>query len=353
MSRITKRKGELMSAILTRVSLGLVVSFFIGFSVIVLAQARVTDKLMVKFDNLVQGEFDNYNQVNFQQNDFLNEADKPTKKHARLYWSVKRIHAPLLGEYVYSKQIHAGGKDKPIYRQSIQIASPNYQKNTIVAENYTFKNPKDFVGIQALESKAKSLSRSDLSAVGEQCHSEYRQQGSNFVGGIDKSICRVKSKKYDFIHLSTQQVYSEQEFWHLEEGFLSSGKEVFGREDNIPHKLRRATNYKCWAAFKTKKKKPNGDYYWDFHQNIIIHNQGDIANFTTTDKQPKHYFIRLKETIFPAGGRPDVFEMFIHETSESAKENYKEALSYTWTNSKADRLGINLRWMQASCSTSM
>jgi hypothetical protein len=314
-------------------------------------ETRVADKLLKKFDTLIQGEFDNYNQINFETNDFLDKRDKPTDKHARLYKKVIKIDASQLGEHVYYHEIHSGGKDKPVYRQLIQVVKPDYKKNLIIAQNYTLldKNINKITQDSKKESFAK-LSFKDLKAVGEHCDSAYRLVGTSFVGGIDKSQCKVNSAKFGYLNLSTKQVYSEDEFWHLEEGFLPSGKMLFGREDDIPHKLRRVTNFKCWAAFKTDKNKSNGDDHWDFFSNITIHNQGDIAEFTTTDSTPKHYFIRLKETIFPAGSRPDVFEMFIHENSSKAKEHYTEALSYTWTNSGAKRLGLNLRWMQSSCS---
>lgn len=337
------------------------------------ANERVADKLMTQLDQLIQGEFDNYNQVNFQSNDYLNEADIPLKKHARLYKRATRINAPVLGEYVYYHQVHDGGKDKPIYRQSVQVFSINYQGNTLIAQNYTFKTPKAFENLW-LDKGNLSLSLDDLSIVGEHCHSEYRSMGQIFIGGIDKKKCKIKSKKFGYLNLSTQQVYSENSFWHLEEGFLPSGKMLFGREDDIPHKLTRAKNFECWAAFKTQKVQDNGEPHWDFFSKLIIHNQGDVAKFSTTDKEPNYYFIRLKETVFPAGKRPDVIEMFIHENTENkentekskqvnskditqttpllvAKETNTQALAYTWANADATRLGINLRWMQASCNS--
>lgn len=315
----------------------------------VMCQDRVTDKLLKKFDQLIQGEFDNYNQYNFENNSFLDESDLPKKKHARLYKHVARINAPSLGKFVYYHQIHEGGKDKPIYRQSLQVVTPDHNNNTIVAQNYRFNSPESFTNLWQHQNEI-SLSLSDLKLVGENCHSTYKAAGETFIGGIDPKQCKVESKKGGYIYIATEQVVSQLGLWHLEEGYSSSGKEIFGREDNIPHKMRRAKKFKCWAAFKTKRLKENGEPHWDFYPNRIVHNQGDISEFSTTDREPEQYFIRLKETTFPAGSRPDVFELFIHENTEQARKNYKQALSYTWTNKEAERLGINLRWMQASCS---
>ncbi|XQW83569.1 CpcT/CpeT family chromophore lyase [Thalassotalea piscium] len=310
---------------------------------------RITDKLLLKFDQFVQGEFDNYNQVNFQHNDYLADADIPKKKHARLFVRITRINAPKLGQDVYYQEIHDGGKNKPVYRQSIQIVTPNYERNHLIAENYTFKLPEKFTHLAENEN-AKNLDLNDLKPVGENCHSEYRLVGDSFIGGIDRSQCKVSSKKFGYLNLSTQQVFTQDAFWHLEEGFLPSGKMLFGREDDIPHKLKRVKNFTCWAAFKNDKQTENGEPEWDFFKDITIHDQGGIAEFTTTGKVPKHYILRLKQTVFPAGNRPSVFEMFIHEKSEDLQLPETEALAYTWTNIGATRLGINLRWMQSSCS---
>ena len=63
------------------------------------------------------------------------------------------------------------------------------------------------------------------------------------------------------------------------------------------------------------------------------------------------YYIQLKKTSFPAGKWPDVFELFVHEDGREEGASYDtNALSYAWTSIDADRIGINLRWMQASCS---
>lgn len=314
----------------------------------VVANERPTDKLLLKFDRLIQGEFDNYNQVNFESNEFLTAQDVPEQRHARLYQRIVKIEAPQLGDYVYYQQVHDGGKDKAIYRQALLIAQANHTNRTIVVKNFKFNNPKAYKNLWSESEKALTLA--DLNELGSGCDSIFHSIGNGFKGGINQDDCVIKTSKGSEIHIATEQLINEDEFWHLEEGYSANNQELFGREDNVPHKLKRARDFKCWAAFKTEKLKANGEHEWDFFADRIVHDQGDIAQFTTTDENPKSYFIRLKQTEFPAGNRPDVFEMFIHEDSEQAKKNYKQALSYTWTNKEAERLGINLRWMQSSCS---
>lgn len=309
-----------------------------------LASQRLMDKQLVNFDRLIQGEFDNYNQVNFETNDFLTSQDIPDQKHARLYKKVVRLNAPQLGEFVYYEQTHAGGREHKIYRKSISIVTPEHSRKRLVVQNYKLVTDIDVLELQ------QNIALKDLKTLGNSCNTEFRLQGDSFIGEIDHKKCTVKSKHGGNIHISGQFVISKAGYWHLEAGFKPDGTMAFGRKDQDYYQLTRAQRFTCWAAFKTDKLKESGEPHWDFHSKISMHDQGDISEFTTTSSVPKNYFIRLKQTVFPAGKRPNVFEMFIHENSEQAKKQYKDALSYTWTNSDAKRLGINLRWMQASCS---
>ncbi|NMP32850.1 hypothetical protein HII17_14935 [Thalassotalea sp. M1531] len=318
--------------------------FFLGLiSHQMVASELPADKLLTQFDRLVQGEFDNYNQVNFETNGFLPKGAIPEDKHHRLYKKVTKLNAPQLGEYVYFEQTHTGGKDKPVYRKTIAIAKPDYQSNEIVVEQFKVANDFDVIENQS------SLAVKSLTSLGKHCQARYQQLGKSFVGKIDRHTCQVVSKHGGKVFIGGNFVISEQGYWHLEAGYDEQGNMRFGRKDYDYYQLTRARQFKCWAAFKTDKFKDNGEAKWDFHPNIMLHNQGDIAEFTTTETQPKSYFIRLKETIFPAGNRPDVIEIFVHENSQVAKKSYKKALSYTWANADATRLGINLRWMQTSC----
>ena len=314
-----------------------------------LASERPMDKQMKLFDSLIQGEFDNYNQVNFETNGFLSEQDVPDKKHARLYKRVVKFDAPELGQNVYYEQTHSGGRDKPVYRQTFMVVTPDHQNNTLIATHYRIKNADAYKNPWSMQ-QPPILTSANLMEMNDGCQTVYKLMGESFVGEINHQMCKLPSKHGGFVHIGSKAVLSEEGYWHLEEGFREDGSRTFGREDQQYYKLARADVFKCWAAFKTDRTKENGEPEWDFFPNIRLHNQGDIASFTTTHESPQHYFIRLKETVFPSGNRPDVLEIFVHEDTEQAKKNYKQALSYTWTNADAGRLGLNLRWMQTSCS---
>ncbi len=309
-----------------------------------LAAERPADKLLKQFEQQIIGEFDNYNQVNFETNDFLKAEDIPATKHARLYKKVVKLAAPQLGEYVFYEQTHQGGQEQPIYRKSIMVLTADYKANALIAKNYKLVEDLDVLKEQ------NRLSHKQLKPLGDDCDTRFSLRGTSFVGKINQKRCKVASKHGGHVFIGGDFVISESGYWHLEAGYDAQGKMLFGRADQQFYQLTRAKRFNCWAAFKTNKLKENGEPYWDFFSGLSLHNQGDIAKFTTTDSESKHYFIRLKETIFPSGNRPDVFEVFVHEDTELARKQYKQALAYTWTNADAKRLGLNLRWMQTSCS---
>ena len=307
---------------------------------------RPMDKTLNTFSHLIQGEFDNYNQVNFETNGFLSEDDIAKEEHARLYKKVIKLNAPMIGTNVFYEQTHNGGREQAIYRKSIMVVEPNYQQHTLTVKNYSLIDEIDVVSNQA------TLSYKQLKILGKNCETTFSLLGESFVGKIDQHQCTVPSKHGGNIHIGANFVISKSGYWHLEAGYDSKGKTIFGRQDQRYYQLSRARRFTCWTAFKTEQFKENKEPFWDFHPNISLHSQGDIAEFSTSDSQPKHYFIRLKETTFPSGKRPDVFEIFIHEKNDEAKTDYKQALAYTWANIETTRLGINLRWMQASCNLS-
>ena len=338
-----------MKSIKSRVYCSVLGVAFCSSSLVANSTERPEDKLLRQFESLIVGEFDNYNQVNFETNEFLSASDVPEQKHARLYKRVAKIHAPQLGEYVFYEQTHSGGKDKKIYRQSLLVMQADYRNNRLVARNYKFKQPADFQNLWDAPEQG-DLTTADLNLVGENCETVFRQLGDSFVGKIDPKTCAVESKHGGKVMIGSDSVISQQGYWHLEAGFKPDGAMIFGRKDQDFYKLLRANPFKCWFAFKTDRSKENGEPEWDFYANQFMHSQGDIVRFTTTHKQPEKYFVRLKETRFPSGKRPDVLEMFVHRDTEKAQKDYKQALSYSWTSIEADRLGINLRWMQGSCS---
>lgn len=114
--------------------------------------------------------------------------------------------------------------------------------------------------------------------------------------------------------------------------------------------FRRARPATCWVAVKKDKPKPDGSPDWHFQQGVKLHDQGGraLVGKDAADTQP--VVIRMRNVTWQGtpGGRtltnkPSIV-LYVHKPDQPDR-----AESYVWADPGAARIGINLRWMQASC----
>jgi hypothetical protein len=117
-----------------------------------------------------------------------------------------------------------------------------------------------------------------------------------------------------------------------------------------PIQLRRARPATCWVAIKKDKPKADGSPDWYFAQGVKLHDQGGraMAGTGVADTQP--VMIRMRNVIWPnnADGKPSSNKpsivLYVHKPDQ-----FDRSEAYVWGDPGAARIGINLRWMQASC----
>jgi hypothetical protein len=114
--------------------------------------------------------------------------------------------------------------------------------------------------------------------------------------------------------------------------------------------LRRARSATCWVAIKKDKPKPDGKEDWLFARNVKLHDQGGRANVGGGNSGAQPLVIRMRNVIWPpskdgtpATNKPSIV-LYVHKPDQPDR-----AESYVWADPGAARIGINLRWMQASC----
>ena len=111
---------------------------------------------------------------------------------------------------------------------------------------------------------------------------------------------------------------------------------VFGAADN-PFVMHRARPFTCWIS----PRKADGEY--GFEPGLRLHDQGgrvwiDGDGFERTG-------IKLRRVRWPAGRNRDSLVLYAYQG-----EDEDTAVSYAWTGPDGDRIALNLRWMQASCT---
>lgn len=122
-------------------------------------------------------------------------------------------------------------------------------------------------------------------------------------------------------------------------------------KDGTKLEFRRARPVTCWSAIAKDTKKPDGSADWFFAQNVKMHDQGGRALIGKDVPDVKPVVIRMRNVVWPpkADGsantnRPSLV-LYVHKPDEPDR-----AESYVWADPGAARIGINLRWMQASCT---
>ena len=114
-----------------------------------------------------------------------------------------------------------------------------------------------------------------------------------------------------------------------------------GRTTTLQH-ARTAT---CWGSVPKTAKKPDGTEDWYFVSGLKLHDRGGRVQFGGGDTGAPAVVLRMRNVVWPTGTNKPSLVLYVHKP-----ENPDHAESYSWADPEAKRIGINLRWMQASCT---
>ncbi|QUL36953.1 hypothetical protein [Erythrobacter sp. JK5] len=117
-----------------------------------------------------------------------------------------------------------------------------------------------------------------------------------------------------------------------------SGWQVFDSE------LRKAERFSCWISVRKFAGKPDGSDDWSFVHGLDTFDQGGRVRVPGKGEAPDVTF-RLRNVTWARGSRnrPSLV-LYVH------KQDPERAESYSWASPDAALIGINLRWVQGSCS---
>ena len=109
--------------------------------------------------------------------------------------------------------------------------------------------------------------------------------------------------------------------------------------------LRRARTATCWGAVPKAVKKPDGSEDWSGARDLKLHDQGGRVRFGGGTTGSPETELRMRNVIWPTGPSRPSLVLYVHKP-----DNFDHAASYSWADPSAKMIGINLRWMQASCT---
>ncbi|MEL6691809.1 MAG: hypothetical protein AAFQ12_02090 [Pseudomonadota bacterium] len=170
------------------------------------------------------------------------------------------------------------------------------------------------------------------------CLVEWKRHGAQFQGvgkgeGCDDLFPRPDAEGA----LSVTMSLSEADYWVTAQRGDSS----------IEARLRRARPFECWTAIlrgASHGDSGEGMRDWDFRRGVKLHDQGGEAELVTDEETPRRVRLRLRNVDWPYGINRPSLTLYIMEGDSD------RAVSYAWNEGNAERIGINLRWLQASCT---
>jgi hypothetical protein len=117
-----------------------------------------------------------------------------------------------------------------------------------------------------------------------------------------------------------------------------SGWQINGSE------IRRARPFTCWVSVRKFAAKPDGTPDWTFASGLASFDQGGRVAIPGKGEAPD-VAIRLRNVTWARGsGNKPSLVLYVH------KDDPERAESYSWASPDASLVGINLRWMQGSCT---
>lgn len=170
------------------------------------------------------------------------------------------------------------------------------------------------------------------------CEVYWQRQGGQFFGAAEGEGCDALFPRPEADGaLAVSMTLSDQDFWVT----ATRG------DAHIDARLRRARPFECWTAIlrgASHGDSGEGMQDWDFRRGVKLHDQGGEAVLMTDEDVPRKIRLRLRNVDWPYGTNRPSLTLYVMEGDSD------RAVSYAWNEGDAERIGVNLRWIQASCT---
>jgi len=297
-------------------------------------EAAVLDKDFHTMMAWFPGVYDNQEQVYFEQEQEVDEA----LRHERIHHVFEPVYLPAFGEHVFYVQQHLNDDPAQIYRQRIYTFRPDYEEGAIRLTIHIPNDVASLVDAHLDPTKLSGLSP-EQTRVLPGCDVFWRRQSNHFVGYMTPNACSyVSSESGKRIIFNDDLLLTEEALWISDRAQDEEGNRVFGHPTGVPHKNRKARRFECWMTAMRR------DGEWTFRRGLEIHDQGGMVWLETEEEAPQQVGIKMRNVRWPYGNNRPSLVLYAYRPDED------RAVSYAWADPSAQRIGINLRWMQASCT---
>jgi len=298
------------------------------------ASGKILKRDFARMMEWFPGRYDNQEQVYFNDNLEVPEAER----HGRIHHIFVPVELPdFLGEMFYVEQ-YQNNDPEDVYRQRIYSFEPDFEENAIRLTIYIPKDPEALLGAYADASKLEGLKPSDFKTY-PGCDVFWTYGNAHYHGFMKDGACRIESKRSGKTLIITDDLQlSKDSIWIRDEAVDEDGNYVYGNKARVHHKNNRAQSFNCWAA----PQKNDGSY--GFVNNLEIHDQGGWIRIPATDDY-EEIGLKMRNVVWPSGNNRPSRVLYAYRGGDE-----DTAVSYAWTSPDEPRLGINLRWVQVSCT---
>ena len=300
--------------------------------------------------NWFGGEWDNNEQVWQQKADVkAAEAKGSQPSGSAVEDKIPHTHhifapvvAPKMGMHVYYIQQHLDADMSKAYRQRIYRFSTDEQEQAIKLEIFTPLDEKTFFNAHLSPTIFAELEATSLrQAVGCEVYWRYQPAKAEFIGTMKPGACGYHSQRLGKrIVISDTLKLSASEIWINDQARDESGNYVFGSKTDTPVKNRKVRYFTGWVYLnRAGKAATDTDKTFSFRRDLLLHNEGQVIPLQWDDGAPSPYLLELANLTYQ-NTRTPILKLAVLDRET------KKSVAYIWANTDANRIGMNLGWVQ-------
>jgi hypothetical protein len=295
-------------------------------------EAAVLDKDFRILMEWLPGVYDNQEQVYFEEEQAIPQG----RRHQRIRQFIERTALPTVGQHVFTLRQQWNDDPAQVAVQARYSFRPDYARNAIRMTTYL---PND--SHKATDSEHSDPERLTPHAAhtASVCDVLWTRRANHFTGSTTMDACANDEQR-----AATQAIIdhhfllTDEALWMHEGARNAAHEQSDNHSRDVPVKLLKARRFECWMTAMRR------DGEWTFQSGLEIYDQGGMVWLSTDEADPQQVGIKMRNVRWPYDPNRPSLVLYAHRPDED------RAVSYAWADPSAERIGINLRWMQASCT---
>lgn len=280
------------------------------------------------------GEYNNHEQV-------WQARSAGVEPHEHLHHIFAPVSVPGLGEHVFYVQQHMDADPDNIYRQRLYLFEKNAERGAIQLTIFSFPDDPAVRDAHRDPTKVAGFTRAELRSI-PGCEVYWTWNGEYFDGRMDEGACSFISPRLGKrITITDDLKLTAEEIWIRDVARDEDGNLVFGNPEREHHKNRRVQYYAGWVAIKRAgSEAAPEDRDWIGMRGLRLHSEGDGIAVVAEDGTPMGVRVQLARLTHRNSAVPVLTLRVLDEESG-------RLLAYAWGEPGAERLGLNIGWLQA------